>query len=423
PPTYQIYQPFASFSVDYKSIIKNNYFTDLPPRWFTSPGIVEASGPLWKENRTAVLSILRAFGMGRNVMAEKVEEEIHAYLEEVDKLDGKPADMKEITSRAVSNIICSFLLGQRFEYGDPYFSKFLTMFDQTVEAASAGTVHAWFPIVRHLPGDLFKAKRMIETQKFFDDFVRDFRKKVDDDETSGINQDNIISHYLKEMNEKNDKGQQTNMSDEGLGRVISDFMIAGSETTTSTILWFFLYMLHYPDVQRKIHEEMDEKIGTERSPKITDRSKMTYLNAAIMETQRIASIVPLGLFHRCTEETTVRGYTIPKDTYIMPHLDSALLSEKIWGDPHNFRPERFIDGKGNLLNPEELVPFSMGRRMCLGEALAKAELFLFTTHILQQYQLEPEHPGALPSFDSVLGITRAPKPFRIRLVKRDALEQ
>ena len=67
------------------------------------------------------------------------------------------------------------------------------------------------------------------------------------------------------------------------------------------------------------------------------------------------------LFHRCTEETTVRGYTIPKDTHIMPHLDAVLLSEKIWGDPQNFRPDRFIDESGNLLNPEELIPFSLGK--------------------------------------------------------------
>ena len=66
------------------------------------------------------------------------------------------------------------------------------------------------------------------------------------------------------------------------------------------------------------------------------------------------------LFHRCTEETTVRGYTIPKDTHVIPHLDSVLRSEKIWGDPLNFRPERFIDNKGNLLNPEEFIPFLIG---------------------------------------------------------------
>ena len=71
-------------------------------------------------------------------------------------------------------------------------------------------------------------------------------------------------------------------------------------------------------------------------------------------------LIHFRIFHRCNQETTVRGYTIPKDTYIMPHLDAVLLSEKIWGDPHRFRPERFIDSQGNLLIPAEFIPFSLG---------------------------------------------------------------
>ncbi|KAK3733030.1 hypothetical protein RRG08_002632 [Elysia crispata] len=416
----------SGYDVLKETLVKQaDIFSDRPktgmfPILKTFNGIINTSGPLWKENRSTVLSILRTFGMGKNVMAEKIEEEVHAYLEEIKRLGGKPADIKEITCRAVSNVICNFLLGKRFEYNDSYYLKFLKMFDQTVASASAGSLHKWFPSVQYIPGDPFKTKQVVVNRGAFDNFAQEFIEKVEDNETGGINRDNIIAYYLREMREKHDKGQSTHLSDEGLMRVISDFMIAGSETTTSTILWFFLYMLHNPDVQRKIHEEIDEEIGTDRNPKITDRSKLTYVNAAIMETQRAASIVPLGLFHTCIQETSVRGYTIPKDTLIMTHLDGVLLSEQLWGDPQNFRPERFIDEKGNLQSPDHFVAFSMGRRLCLGEALAKAELFLFITYTLQKYRVVPEDPDSLPPFDSILGITRAPKPHKLRLVKRDA---
>lgn len=67
-----------------------------------------------------------------------------------------------------------------------------------------------------------------------------------------------------------------------------------------------------------------------------------------------------SLNHKCTADTKVRGYTIPAGAVIMPNLDSVLHDEKIWGDPQNFRPERFLDNKGNLLQREEFVPFSLG---------------------------------------------------------------
>ncbi|KAK3797172.1 hypothetical protein RRG08_015147 [Elysia crispata] len=382
-------------------------------------GIVGTSGSLWKENRTVVLSILRQFGMGKNVMAEKIEEEVHAYLDEVEKMDGKPADLKDLTGRAVSNVICSCVLGKRFDYNDAFYRKFLKMFDDTIEGSSAGTLHLWFPQVKYLPGDFFKAKLLLKNDAVFDTFIEEMIQNVDDEDAEGINKNSIVAHYLKEMREKREKGIPTEMSEDGLGRVIADLMTAGTETTTTTIRWFYIYMIHNQQAQRKVHEEIDENVGSGRNPKITDRPRMPYLNAAIMETQRIASILPFGLFHRCTEETTLRGYTIPKDTLIMPHLDAVLLSEKIWGDPLNFRPERFIGPQGNLLNPEQLAPFSMGRRLCLGEALAKAELFLFLAHVMHRYQVAPESPDSLPTFDSVLGISMAPAAHNIRLVRRD----
>lgn len=417
----------SSYDVLKETLIKKaDIFSDKPKGGMfpISPkvlGIINTSGALWKENRTTVLSILKNFGMGKNVMAEKIEEEVHAYLEELNKLDGKPTNLKEITTRAVSNVICNFLLGRRFEYADPYYLDFLKKFDETIAAAQAGALHKWFPSVRLIPGDPFNTKKLLENREVFNKSALQFIAEVEDNETSGVNKENIIAHYLREMREKREKGHATYLSDDNLIRVISDFMIAGSETTATTILWFLLYMLHYPDVQKKIHEELDEHIGSERCPKISDRSKLTYLNATIMETQRAASIVPLGLFHTCIEETTVKGYTIPKDSLIMVHLDSVLLSDKLWGDPQKFRPERFIDEKGNLQNPEHLIAFSLGRRICLGEGLAKAELFLFAVNILQKYQVVPENPNSLPSFESVLGITRAPLPYKLRLIKRDTI--
>ncbi|GFR80902.1 cytochrome P450 2U1, partial [Elysia marginata] len=288
-----------------------------------------------------------------------------------------------------------------------------------IEGTTAGALHLWFPSVKYIPGDPFDAKKYQRNDDKFDIFVEDLLHKVEDEDSGGFNRNNIIAHYLRELKDKREKGLPTLLSEVGIGRVICDLMTAGTETTSSTIRWFYIFMIHHPHVQKKVQDELDEKIGCGRNPKITDRPKLVYLNATIMETQRFASIIPFGLFHRCNEDTRIGGYTIPKDTHVMTHLDAVLHSEDIWGDPQNFRPERFIGEQGNLLSPEELAPFSLGRRLCLGEALAKAELFLFLSHILQRYQLAPERPGSPPTFDSIMGISLAPAPHNIMLVRRE----
>ncbi|XP_013073659.2 cytochrome P450 2D10-like [Biomphalaria glabrata] len=156
------------------------------------------------------------------------------------------------------------------------------------------------------------------------------------------------------------------MDERNLKMIFFDLFAAGSETTFTTIYWFVLYMLHHPDVQKKIFDEINEHVGTERVPNMQDKQSLTYLNAAIMETQRLASIAPNFLPRTCHSDMQVRGYTIPKDTFILPCLDSVLHDSQIWGhDVMAFNPERFISQDGKLQIPKEFIPFSVGNRTCL----------------------------------------------------------
>ena len=83
-----------------------------------------------------------------------------------------------------------------------------------------------------------------------------------------------------------------------------------------------------------------------------------------------------------------------------------------------FRPERFLDESGGVKIDEHFIPFSIGKRRCLGETLAKSEFFLFFTGIVQQFSLLPEIRGELPTEDSRNGITVLPKPFKVILKPR-----
>ena len=139
--------------------------------------------------------------------------------------------------------------------------------------------------------------------------------------------------------------------------------------------------------------------------------------AVLMEVQRFANIVPFGIIHLCTRDVAVNGMTIPAGTFIQG-LNAEILKGNYWNDGENFRPERFLGKDGKTVKEDCFIPFSMGRRKCLGETLAKTEMFLFFTNLLQHYHFLPEVKGEIPSADFSPGLTILPVPFKSRLVCR-----
>ena len=115
-----------------------------------------------------------------------------------------------------------------------------------------------------------------------------------------------------------------------------------------------------------------------------------------MEIQRCANIVPHGAAHYTRKDVILKGVNIPKDTFIQP-LNVEILKGDYWVSGKSFMPERFLTEEGIAKKDDHLVPFSIGKRQCLGETLAKSELFIFFCGILQYFNIEEEVPGILPN--------------------------
>ncbi|CAG5133137.1 unnamed protein product [Candidula unifasciata] len=372
-------------------------------------GILGASGANWKEQRTVSLAILRTFGVGKNVLAERIEEEVEVYINKLASLKGQPADVKLLTNISVSNVICSIIIGKRFDYDDPYFMTFMEHLNNTVRYGSKMSLLKLFPFLYYTPGDPFYAKRWVKSvlatnEMFAKAYIQEIKKSFNEEEEPTT----FIAAYLQELKKRQDKGEPTLMDEANLVAIIRNLFAAGTETTSTTTLWCMLYMLHNPEIQEKVYQEIIANVGSERPPNMHDKQKLTYLNAVIQETQRLASLVPIAIPRIVGTTFEFNGYTLPKGSVILPILDSVLHDKKIWGDPEN----------GDLLHPEELIPFSIGRRVCLGEALAKMELFLFLSSVLQRFQLVPADQTNLPSLEAIIGITCMPQPFKIKFVER-----
>lgn len=338
-------------------------------------------------------------------------------MELLDSFHGQPKDVESFTTIAVSNIMCSIIVGQRFDYDDKQFTRILDLVKYNLSKFKGTAVLNYFPWLRFLPGDLFYCKIIAKNfREFYDIFAR-FHMQENESVTGEPG--NYIAAYIQEIQKKAQAGQKTCMDKPNLLRCILDLFLAGTETTATTLLWFFLYMVNYPHVQQKIFDEINEVVGQDRAPNMQDKAKLVYTTATIMEVQRLASLLPFSSPRVMRKDVFVGDYLIPKDSEVIINLDSVLHDKSNWGeDADKFRPERFIAADGSLVTPEAWIPFALGKRNCLGETMAKLELYIFVTNIIQRFQILPPVPGVVPPLKGHLYITHVPCTYEVRFVSR-----
>uniref|UniRef100_A0A4W2E3R4 Cytochrome P450 2B4-like n=1 Tax=Bos indicus x Bos taurus TaxID=30522 RepID=A0A4W2E3R4_BOBOX len=174
--------------------------------------------------------------------------------------------------------------------------------------------------------------------------------------------------------------------------------------------------------QEKVQAEIDRVIGAHCLPTLEDRAKMPYTDAVIHEIQRFSDLVPVGVPHSVIKDTHFRGYYLPKRFYKYTEvffLFSALQDPRHFEKPNTFYPGHFLDAQGNFRKPEVFIPFSMGKRLCLGESLARSELFLFLTTLLQNFSLgSPKAPEDIDLTPRENGLGRPPTLFQVRFLPR-----
>ena len=195
-----------------------------------------------------------------------------------------------------------------------------------------------------------------------------------------------------------------------------DFFQAGAETTSTTLLWAVMYMALNPDVQRKCQREICDSLG-ERLPSIDDYYGLTYTVAACMEIQRLSRVGQRSLFHRLLKDTEVNGYKFKAGQHFATNIEKCLLDPDQFPDPLKFNPERFLNSNGEVVKKDYLIPFGIGKRICMGESLAKNELFIFFVRLLQRLDIKVTDPKPDPE-DCICSMTRIPNPYFVKVEER-----
>ncbi|KAM8999284.1 cytochrome P450 2J3-like isoform X3 [Sarcophilus harrisii] len=380
---------------------------------FKSSGLIMSNGQLWKHQRRFALMTLRNFGLGKKTLEDRIRMEAKYLIEAIREEKGQPFDPHYVINNAVSNIICSVTFGNRFEYHDSQFRELLKTVDEVMKLLVRWECQLFniFPsVMKFLPGThqkLFRNFKKLES--FVEDVIKQHKENLNPEEPQ-----DFIDAYLKELSKDN---IHYSFNEKNLVYCTLDLFFAGTETTSTTLRWGLLYMALYPEIQGKIQAEIDRVIGQSQQPTMADKENMPYTNAAVHEVQRMGDIVPFNVPRMAVVDTTVAGYYVPKGTMLTTNLTALHRDPKEWATPETFNPEHFLKN-GQFKKRESFLPFSIGKRACLGEQLARAELFLFFTSLLQKFTFQPP-PNTQLSLDVQYSTTMSPLPYKICAIPRE----
>uniref|UniRef100_A0A8C3U7J3 Uncharacterized protein n=2 Tax=Catharus ustulatus TaxID=91951 RepID=A0A8C3U7J3_CATUS len=177
-------------------------------------------------------------------------------------------------------------------------------------------------------------------------------------------------------------------------------------------------MVIYPEIQEKVQKELDAVVGCSHVFCYEDRKKLPYTNAVIHEIQRYSNIILIALPRASMKDTDLMGYHIPKNTIVLANIDSVLADPEKWETPDQFNPGHFLDEDGNFVNREAFLPFGIGHRVCMGELLARMELFVVFSTLLQAFTFTLPEGVKEVNTKFVFGSTMKPPPYQLCAIPR-----
>ncbi|CAD6197349.1 unnamed protein product [Caenorhabditis auriculariae] len=392
----------ADYEIAYQEMVKNGgrYTDRYIPEIFLEVrkglGMIFANGRGWLEQRRFSLHTLRNFGVGRSIIEERILKELNTRFAAIERDASNGVMTQNIGSffdLVFGNVIYGLMFSLHFEENDQKFEKLKGMLGSSFEKFNLFdiSVPLWV-----LKSPFFKwrfdslTKPIIGIIEFCSEQVNKRLAKIKSGEHIIADEpQDFVDAYLKKINEEsNNNGTYFDL--ETLNVNLLDLWVAGQETTSITLLWGMILLLNNPEHITKIREEVNRITGNgSRQLSLSDKSEAAYLNATIHEIQRHASILNLNMWRIAAEGVVLNGEPVEAGTVITAQLNLA----------HN------------------VSPFGMGKRACLGESLARAELFLILGNFILRYDIKPS--GDLPSVKTINpnGILKRPPKCEVELVK------
>uniref|UniRef100_A0A674E0R1 Cytochrome P450, family 2, subfamily X, polypeptide 9 n=1 Tax=Salmo trutta TaxID=8032 RepID=A0A674E0R1_SALTR len=372
---------------------------------FKGKGIIMANyGSSWRDHRRFALTTLRNFGLGKRSMEERILEEVSHICTELESSAGSSMDPQHLFHLAASNIICSLIFGERFEYDDPVILTLIQRLDEFLKEALGpwAMLYEIIPVLRPLPLPFRNVFHKFDQIK---EHIKKVVTKHKNSRVAGEPRD-LLDCYLDQIDKTAEESSTFN--DTQMVSLLLDLFMAGTDTTSNTLRSAMLHLMTNQHVQDRCHREIAEVLEGRADASFEDRHAMPYVQATIHEAQRMSDTVPLSVFHTTCSDTQLHSYQLPQGMMVIPNLSSVLHEEGQWKFPHEFNPENFLNEVG-----EFPCVCSPGPRVCLGEGLARMELFLVLVTLLRRFRFVWPEDGGVPDFSLIFGGTQSLKPYRL----------
>ncbi|XP_027897295.1 cytochrome P450 2K1-like [Xiphophorus couchianus] len=381
-------------------------------------GILFSNGETWKEMRRFALSTLKDFGMGKRVAEEKILEECGHLIQVFESYKGKPFNTSHPVNYATSNIISSIVFGSRFDYDNLRFRNLVSRVNESISlfGTTGIQLYSTFPrLVRWIKNRQVILKNTEKTIRDVEDITQKLKETLNPQICRGL----VDCFLIRKQKDEDSCVKDIQFTEENLIFTVMNLFSAGTDTTAATLRWCLLLMAKYPQIQDQVQEELTRVVGS-HEVHVEDRKNLPYTDAVIHEIQRLGNIVPMAIPHKTSQYVTFQKYFIKAGTTVIPLLTSVLYDESEWESPHTFNPSHFLDKEGRFIKRDAFLPFSAGRRACIGESLARMEVFLFFTSLLQRFRFMPP-PGVSENdldLTPAVGFTIPPSPHELCAISR-----
>lgn len=306
---------------------------------------------------------------------------------------------------SVANVICGMCFGKRYSHDHKELLNLVNLSHEFNQVAGSGNPADFIPFLRFLPSKTME--KFVDINRRFNKFVQrlvtEHYENYDKNNISDIT-DSLIEHC---EDRKLDENSNVQVSDEKIVSIVNDLFGAGFDTVSTALSWSVMYLVAYPEVQDRLHQELMDKVGMDRTPCLADKNNMPLLDSFITEMFRHSSFMPFTIPHCTTKDTSLNGYFIPKDTCVFINQWQMNHDPDQWKEPSMFNPDRFLSADGTELNKtdaEKVMVFGLGKRRCIGEFIGRSEVFLFLAILIQRLKFS-SLPGEMPDMTPNYGLT------------------
>ncbi|KAL3459152.1 cytochrome P450 [Aspergillus heterothallicus] len=322
---------------------------------------------------------------------------------------------------------------------DPYVKMAIDVEEATGQGGVPGaSIIDFFPILRHLPSSfarLWDALQPLAHSRLTKPSIQALHNAPWDATEPSIRKGTatqpsfMLTHFGRYLeNETAGIPNEATIADlKGAAGAIS---IAGGNTTWSTIIVCVLSLMLHPEIQANARAEIDAVVGVDdgegeiaRLPDFEDRPRLRYLEYVIQEATRWAPLSPLGVPHASLKDDTYSGYHIPAGATVFANAWAMSRDERHYSEPNAFIPERYIpQAEGGRGEPLPEGPFGFGRRVCPGQYLALAGVYISVATLLATMELKcpvDEKGDAIPpkvAFSN--GLSGVPDSFKCIITPR-----